>query len=245
MIRFEYKYLAPIELIEQLRSEIMPYVNYDEYASVNQIGEYTVRSIYFDNDKLQYYNDKVDGLDVRKKLRVRGYGSKDENSIVFLEIKKKNGMRIFKTRAPLTFANLEEMFSFVNFEKYILTEPIENAIENARKFFYYVKFDNLKPIILVVYEREAYQGKFENSLRITFDKNLRASIFPGLADLFDEKNMRFVMSSYFIVEFKGSERIPRWFRDIVGKYELRLMALSKYVMCVDAFNFSELEQMAK
>ncbi len=176
MIRFEYKYLAPIELIGQLRFEVMPYVDYDEYASASKLGEYTVRSIYFDNDRLQYYNDKVDGLEVRKKVRIRGYGAKDENSIVFLEVKRKKGVYVLKSRSALTFENLEKIFISKDFERYILSKPIENAIESAKNFFYYVNVDNLKPIILVVYEREAYRGKFDDSLRITFDKNLRASL---------------------------------------------------------------------
>ncbi|CUS95987.1 polyphosphate polymerase domain-containing protein [Candidatus Chrysopegis kryptomonas] len=245
MIRFEYKYLAPVELIERLRLEIMPYVNYDEYANASKIGEYTVRSIYFDNDRFQYYNDKVDGLEIRKKVRVRGYGAKDESSIVFLEVKRKKGVYILKSRAPLTFENLEKIFVCKDFERYILNKPIENAVKSAKNFFYYVNVDNLKPVILVVYEREAYQGKFDNSLRITFDKNLRASLSSRLTDLFDELNMRYVMKSYFTVEFKGKTKIPHWFRNIVAKYELKFMALSKYVLSVDAFDFSELKQITR
>ena len=49
----------------------------------------------------------------------------------------------------------------------------KDNISDAEKFLYYYVKGSLNPITLVTYEREAFFSKFDKSLRITFDKNIR------------------------------------------------------------------------
>ena len=37
-----------------------------------------INSIYFDNDKFEIYNDSVEGISPRKKIRLRFYGDKNQ-----------------------------------------------------------------------------------------------------------------------------------------------------------------------
>lgn len=100
MLRFERKYRVPYEQLQELRNQILPFVRPDYFASnVSGIPEYTVRSIYFDTIKLNAIHEKVDGLESRRKLRIRSYDKPSPSSLVFLEIKKKIGEKIGKNRS--------------------------------------------------------------------------------------------------------------------------------------------------
>jgi hypothetical protein len=89
--------------------------------------------------------------------------------------------------------------------------------------------------VLVVYDREAFLGKFDPSLRLTFDKNLRGMIFPSLAMLYDEDCLKSAMPKHFIFEvkfFRGT--LPAWVKSILKRYEVPRMALSKFTICLDS-----------
>ena len=69
-LRLEYKFLLPVERIDELRRAISPFVFIDEYAEREINKEYTVHSIYFDTMRLDDYHDKLSGIKIRKKLRI-------------------------------------------------------------------------------------------------------------------------------------------------------------------------------
>jgi len=213
---------------------IAPFVETDVHAAAYGERGYTVRSIYFDTCALDFYHQKLAGVKVRKKLRLRGYNGGQESSIVFLEIKRKHVTSIMKNRAPLEYAHLQNLFATGNVERYVLaSQDFPRALEDARRFFFHFCRNALRPIALVVYEREAYHSKFDPSLRITFDKCLRSAIYPALDALFKEEEIRYLMPRHFILEVKLSGRFPSWLRSAVGRLGLRRQALSKYVIGID------------
>lgn len=83
-----------------------------------------------------------------------------------------------------------------------------------------------------MYEREAYYSKL-GSLRITFDKNLRSSIYPSLDVLFSEDNTLYSIPKHFILELKFYDGLPSWLKSTVGTLDSEQRALSKYAICVD------------
>jgi SPX domain protein involved in polyphosphate accumulation len=121
LMRLEYKFLVPNDRIDELRSSISPFVLLDEYAAREVNNEYTVHSIYYDTMKLDDYHDKLAGIKIRKKLRIRGYNLQDVNSLAFLEIKRKYENHISKNRAPLLYSNLAEILKTSDYEKYLMS----------------------------------------------------------------------------------------------------------------------------
>ncbi len=233
-MRLEYKYLVPNELLPKLRATMAPFVEADVHN--DGLEGYTVRSIYFDTITLDCYHDKTAGLRVRKKIRLRGYNKRQERNIAFLEVKRKYGMSIAKNRAPVVYEDMKDLLISGNVERYISMRKGSNtALENARRFFFHIYSGSLRPIILIVYEREAYHSKF-GSLRITFDKNLHSSIYPSIGDLFSEDKMLYSIPKHFILELKFYDGLPSWFKSISGTLDLKQQALSKYVICVDRHN---------
>ena len=102
-MKFEYKYLVPIERLTELRILISPFMESDTHMEKGGPSGYTVRSIYFDTFRYDDYHEKTNGLKIRKKMRIRGYNKQDHNNIVFIEIKRKNERLVNKYRTPIKY----------------------------------------------------------------------------------------------------------------------------------------------
>ena len=87
-MRLEYKFLVRKEYLNELRDALLPFLFFDEYAEKEIAKEYTCRSIYYDTSRMDDYYDKLAGIKIRKKLRIRGYNKQNDESVVFLEIKR-------------------------------------------------------------------------------------------------------------------------------------------------------------
>jgi len=133
-MRLEYKYLISNSILPHIRHDLLPYVNYDKHLQ-NGNQDYTVRSIYFDNRKLDYYYEKIEGLKVRKKLRIRGYNFVEGKNLIFLEIKKKYDNFIYKNRSPLLFEDLNQLFETGDVEGYV-SEQYRNdeSVNDGKRF---------------------------------------------------------------------------------------------------------------
>ncbi|MBI9072646.1 MAG: polyphosphate polymerase domain-containing protein [Melioribacteraceae bacterium] len=232
--RYEYKYLVPNELADVLRAEMAPFVELDNFAKKHETGQYTVRSIYFDSPRFTCYKEKYDGIKIRNKYRIRGYDTLADDSIIFLEIKHKDTNCISKSRAPLYYSDVYKTLDARRIDEFILSFS-GNGIEkkDAQKFLYHYYKNNLRPAVLVIYDREAFWGKFDTSLRFTFDKNLRSVIFPNLQNLYDEERAKQTMVNNFVFEVKFYGTLPAWIKSIISKYRLNRQAISKYTLSLE------------
>jgi SPX domain protein involved in polyphosphate accumulation len=231
--RLEYKYLVPINLVQKIRQDIKPYVTLDPYASEQPNKEYTIHSIYLDTKNLDCYKDKVEGIKVRKKYRLRTYNDIENENVVFLEIKRKYNNHVFKNRAPLLRKNLANFLATKDFNFILPSHGNGSIKDDAKRFLYNYFRKGLEPSILIDYDREAFVGKFNNSMRITFDKNIRSALWSSL-EFQNNIILKPVMTKFFILEIKFKTGLPNWFKAIVHKYNLQRQALSKYVMSIDA-----------
>jgi SPX domain protein involved in polyphosphate accumulation len=234
-LRFERKYLVHNNLLLDLRKRLMPFVYPDKMATNNGvISEYTVRSIYFDSSRYNSYFEKVEGVKIRKKLRIRGYNQYQEGCQVFLEIKRKIGDNIAKNRVLVPFDSLEDLLKTGDIASYIPNNNDPLAYENAGRFFYNYKKYSQKPVNLIVYDREPFQGKFDPGVRLTFDKNVRAALNPQISDLFKEEGLSYVWEKHFILEIKYfTHLMPQWARSLIEEFHLKQAALSKYTNGLD------------
>lgn len=234
-MRYEFKYFVRISEIDKLRENIIPFVDVDKFAAIGDKHHYTVRSIYFDSPKFDFYYEKVEGIKNRKKLRLRGYEKDDGNNIVFFEIKRKYDIPILKYRAPAKFEDALEMFRTCNINGSVINNKFfPKGNENSQRFFYQMFSKNLRPVVLIAYEREAYHSKYDESVRITFDKNVRSKAYPALCELFEETKLSPVIPGQFILEVKFNDHFPVWLKPVIGKFSLMRQSASKYVMSMDS-----------
>lgn len=230
-LRYEKKYLVHNTQLNALRDRFTPFLRADIYAETEQFGfpEYTVRSIYYDSHDKKALDEKIAGVEERKKLRIRGYNTWDDNSNVFLEIKRKIGNRIYKNRSLIPYAKTQDTLHFGPDDSLMEALKQKNQQDDAMRFLYQLKKHNMSPLNLIVYEREAYHGKFNSDLRITFDKNIRSAIYPRVDDLFDESALSYVWKNHFILEVKYLDPpMPGFIKTIIEDFKLQSQALSKF-----------------
>ncbi len=233
-MRYEYKYIVHNSDINRLREMILPFVNVDKFAEIDDKHQYTVRSIYFDSLNYDCYYEKIEGIKNRKKIRLRGYDKENGENIVFFELKRKYDIPIVKFRAPVRFEDALDMFRSRNINGQVISDEFfPRGNENSKRFFYQLYSKNLKPVVLVVYEREAYQYKLDDTIRLTFDKNLRCKPYPLIDELFSENELTNALTGRFILEVKFNDLFPSWLNPIISMLSLRKQSASKYVISMD------------
>ena len=230
-LRFEKKYLVQNTQLQALRERLLPFLVPDSFAGLEKYGfpEYTVRSIYFDSFDKKSIDEKIAGVEERKKLRIRGYDALHENAQVFLEVKRKLGNRIFKNRSLIPFSKMPNFLLYGPDELTQSKLEKKGQLDDAMRFMYHLKKYNMEPLNLIIYEREAYHGRFNTDLRITLDKNIRSVIYPKLNELYSEENCTYIWEDHFILEVKYFEPpMPGFVKTIVEDFKLQTQALSKY-----------------
>ena len=233
--RREDKYLIPMYSMDAIREAIAPYVIADNHRALLHSNVYEIRSIYFDSFDLKDYYEKHAGLQMRKKLRMRGYNELQGDADVFLEIKWKNNMFISKDRTPVKFKDVATVLFGGDLDVYFpYRKDFPNSREKASKFLFYLKRSARVPMNLVTYTREAFIGKFNHQDRITFDSNIRSMMYPGLDDLYEENRLKTFLDREFVLEYKSENAVPEWFKNIIRKFNLSKQAYSKYVRGIDA-----------
>ena len=234
-MREEFKYLVPNDKMDMLRALISPYVIRDDHIAIHRDSDYTVRSIYYDTWDLNEYDIKLAGLHTRKKLRIRGYNHHPYDNTVYLEIKHKYNMAIKKSRAPIKYDLIDKFLAGVNISNTVIQRnDFPAAMENAINFLFYLKRKSMLPVVLVIYEREAYIFKFDHSTRVTFDKQLRGISYPRTNSFFSDIGSVPVYSNNFILEVKSNNGFPKWMINVISKLNVKREALSKYTLSIDA-----------
>jgi len=235
MDKMEYKYLVSTDMVGLIRDEMKPYVYFDQYAKNMPDKQYTVRSVYYDTRNFDCYDEKIEGLREKRKFRIRGYNTPQHDSMVYLEIKKKNGDFTEKARAPFKWHQVLALFSpGAPGPRSVFIDNDGEEGKNAQRFLFNYYRKRLLPTVLIVYEREAFCGRFNRSLRITFDKNVRSSLYPALDMLYMAGNFKFAMPRHFILELKFYRGLPQWAHSIITRYKLQKLSISKYTICIDS-----------
>ena len=219
--RYEWKYLISYPEYEALRRKMQPYFQLDPHA---EGGEYLIRSLYFDDYFGSAYEEKEMGIYFRKKYRIRIYNYSD--SSIKLERKTKHDKYIYKESASLT---RDEFYRILDGDYEFLLHSEKNLL----KEFYVECISNmLRPRVIVDYDRTPFIMD-EGTVRITFDKKVRAAI--GGYDIFDPDlpTLPALPSDKLILEVKYTEFQPKMVKDLIVPYASEMVAASKYVICCD------------
>lgn len=190
-------------------------------------GSYTVNSLYYDSKHLDDYRDKDGSLLIRKKMRARMYSDFwDENfSTVWMEIKHKRNMVIFKRRAGIPKADWQLFMEHGLPHELTKSGANEHDRGVLSEFAYLYIKEQYRPHVIVKYSRRAYLAKFLSSVRITFDKDIQTCWY---GDRFNESFMIPVYQDKVVMEVKYKGKLPWWFTLAITKFELRRSDFSKY-----------------
>ena len=185
---------------------------------------YFIRSLYFDDQFENAYEEKLAGTNERKKYRIRIYNLED--SVIRLECKRKEGQYINKISAKLT---REETDKLLRGEYHFLKDRQEQV---CKDFYLECALNQMKPKVIVDYDREPYVYSF-GDVRITFDEHVRSGVFEQ--ELFDQALpvMEVLEPGQLIMEVKFTEYLPEIIRDLLQVDNCIYTAASKYVLCLE------------
>lgn len=220
--RNELKFLLSSAEDRQLQSVLHSLLAHDPHAGPE--GIYHIRSLYLDDLYRTAYRQKMAGVEVRKKYRVRIYDCR--NSHIALECKHKNGAYIYKETVPLSPGEYAALTA--GDCGFLLRRP--QAM--ARQFYVEARTRLIRPCVIVAYDREAFVNDV-GTVRITFDRTLTA-MEPG-QDLFDPAAAGYhvLPPGQTILEVKFTGILPEYIQNIFRAYSYVRTSASKFCLCAD------------
>lgn len=219
------------KISDEIFNQSLNFMNIDNYAQFNKDNKYLVRSLYFDNDDYNNFFEKVDGIKIRKKFRLRSYDKQLNSKIpIFLEMKGRVHDRIIKKRLLIDRNDLKYFEKLNNLEE-LYKKYNKNTL--IKDFIYDVKKKRIKPKIMIDYNRRPLINKFGLYFRLTFDSDLITSKSNHLFYNKDKSNFALQYKpGNSILEVKFERSIPAWFHRIIQSYNLNRRSISKFVLGV-------------
>ena len=220
--RHEYKYLISRAHAELLKLRLPHIMEPDPHAG--EAGQYTIRSLYFDDFSGTAYYEKMDGISERTKYRIRFYNY--DSSIIKLERKEKKGNLTRKAAQTITKNDARAL-------EYALSGGCPDTPEGlTEELRLACNGQGLRPRGLVDYDRTPFICDAGN-VRITIDENLRTR--PYIAHLFaSPRAMVPVLDpDQVILEVKFDDYLPGYLEDALRDIPKAPLAISKFALCMN------------
>lgn len=220
--RHEYKYLISKEAAMLLKTRLPHIMQRDPHAGPT--GQYTIRSLYFDDLSFSAFQEKVSGTDKRTKFRIRCYNYQD--SVFKLEKKEKHGHLTRKTAQRITLSDVLHLQSTPR------TRCPDTNTDLTEELRLLCCSRGARPIVLVDYDRTPFLSKYGNT-RITIDENLRTIPYNG--DIFAPEHpaIPVLEADTVILEVKFDDFLPGHLSECISDIPKIPMAISKFAMCLN------------
>lgn len=184
---------------------------------------YVVRSMYFDSAYDDDYFDKVNGLESRKKIRLRIYSPNQQ--WVKLELKQKQGA--FQVKRTMSISR-EGALELMRGE---LSALLRQEGELPRYLYGVMACGLYRPKCIVEYRRAAFTAR-ANDTRITIDTDIRASRNCGL--FLERAPVLTPLLKRPVLEVKYNGFLLDPCRQAVNLADIPEMSFSKYEMARQA-----------
>ncbi|MCF7956331.1 MAG: polyphosphate polymerase domain-containing protein [Phycisphaerae bacterium] len=228
--RYELKYRISEAHAGAIAAFIRPYLHRDKYALSTPSGDYPISSLYYDSDTLRLCKDTQEGRSNRFKLRVRTY-SDEPGSPCFFEVKRRINNVILKGRARVKKDDIPMILS-----GRIPDSVYKEDEQVLRQFLLYKDSLNARPLMLIRYDRQAFEGDTTTRVRVTFDRNLHYKPVTTPEVEVYGPNWHRVPLNFVILEIKFTQRFPAWLSNMVKCFNLKQSAFSKYVSTIEQSN---------
>lgn len=216
--RHEWKHEIDYSDMLVLRARLSAVTNRDVHT-VN--GKYEIRSLYFDTLTDKALREKVDGVNIREKFRMRYYNG--DLSFIRLEKKSKVNGFCLKESVPLTMEQAQAILG----GDYLAM--VQCNLPLVTEFYSKMAGQGLRPKTIVDYTREAFVFAPGN-VRITLDYNIRTGMQN--TDFLNPDSVTVpIREAPIILEVKWNEYLPDIIRDAVQLENCRVGAFSKYAAC--------------
>jgi hypothetical protein len=219
--RHELKFIISKQAALMLKSRLSMVMDIDRNNRWED-KTYLIRSLYFDDVSSSAFYDKMDGVWLRKKYRIRYYNH--DPSYIVLEAKHKHDQMTYKQQQVINQRIAQD-----------LSEGHTQRIEAKEgtllaQFLQDIETHHLIPSVMVDYFRLAYV--FEPlDVRVTFDEYIKSGLYTS--DLFsrDFPGVPILMDNEVVLEVKFNEIMPDFIRIVLETVPKCRMAISKFAIC--------------
>ncbi len=216
--RHEWKHEITFGDMLVLRGRLARIAKRDKHA-IN--GKYEIRSLYFDTLADKALKEKIDGVNIREKFRIRYYNG--DLSFIRLEKKSKINGLCRKESVPISAENVQAVLNGSYRALIEKNQPL------AAEFYSKITGGSLRPKTIVDYTREPFTFAPGN-VRITLDYHIRSGLQN--TDFLNPDSVTVpVGNAPIILEVKWDEYLPDVIRDAVQLGNSRSGAFSKYAAC--------------
>ncbi len=221
--RVEEKYVLNKATSENLYMRLRNILPGDDYQGYKP---YMVRSLYFDSFYDDDYEDKIDGIENRKKIRLRIYNPNDTHAKLEVKMKKGENQRKFSIKITR-----EEAQHMIRGEYDFLIDPSFSGYDALSKDIYYTMIKEVyRPKCMVNYTRRAFAIP-TNNIRITFDSDIESS--EGEFNIFsDAKRIGYTVESKntVILEVKYNNFLFSYIKAALGIADMTRESYGKYIV---------------
>ena len=216
--RHEWKHEINYADMLTLRTRLDAVMKRDDHT-VNNV--YKIRSLYFDNIADTALREKIDGVNIREKFRIRYYNN--DTSFVVLEKKSKINGLCAKERSIIS----KELAQDVVDGNY--KSLLDTGDKLCTEFYSKIMTGGLRPKTIVEYTRDPFVFSAGN-VRVTIDYDIRTGEFR--TDFLNPKTLTIPAgNSPIILEVKWDDYLPDIIKDAVTIKGRRVTAFSKYQQC--------------
>ena len=223
MYRVEDKYICAAQEMYQLQKRLETVLRADCNESTQE--GYQVISLYFDDLADSCLDATREGSDQRLKYRIRIYNN--SLSRINLEVKEKQGSRVYKRVRPITEMEMRMLMCGR------CISSSSSMEDPAFLFNLAIQTRALRPKVIVAYERKAYVYAPGN-VRITFDRNIRAG-----RQTIEFASGKISYDSLYgqdaVLEIKYDEFLPEFILQLLEQSSLLQTAYSKYRLCRERY----------
>ena len=229
IIRYEFKYFITEVEYKQVMDCISHYLVPDPYAAQKPGYRYIVNSLYLDSPSRLYYDEKMAGMKIRKKVRMRCYDEDFYNAgVYFAEIKGRDENHIDKLRVKMPADDFHQFMGqdFYNCPPEYLGNGSEES-DIMSQLLYFTNAHVLSPEVFICYEREAYIAENDDSVRVTFDRYVTSERFVSRFGPV-RVNQASIFPGRIILELKVKTLLPFWLHNMVKQFGMHYESISKY-----------------
>lgn len=219
--RNEIKFIISKKMAEVLKQRLSLIMSVDT-NSYNSDNSYLIRSLYFDNEDSDAYYEKMDGVEYRKKYRIRIYNFDDK--FIRLECKYKHNNMTSKDQILI---DTEVCSKIIDGKINEIDLTKDNLL---RQFALDYRLNRLTPSIIVDYNRVAFTYHVSD-VRITFDSKIKSGLYNY--NLFDKDATTYsvIDDNEMVLEVKFNEILPESIAIILQTVPTFRQAFSKFATC--------------
>mgnify|MGYP002770647431 CR=1 FL=1 len=231
--RKEIKYL----LSSEERNALLPILK--TCMEPDAFAHSSISNLYYDTPDFRMIRRSLEKPMYKEKLRLRSYGTPENTSTVFPEIKKKAMGIVYKRRISLPY---QEAVSFLSRQQIASTDTCDGTTQQIASTdtcdgttqqilheldWMLASYENLAPRVFLSYERDSYKGVSDPSLRLTLDQDI---LFR--TDRLDLREGAFgeaiLLPDQTLMEVKISNAAPLWLAQALSEIGIFPVSFSKY-----------------